>query len=102
MPVVGVELILIGSKVGEALVVARGKSGEGGRFRLDRPADLAATKSNAVPTLWAYAPGHRAAVMKYPGAFPGADETVRVVLVPPRRRKSASRHPTARPSPARG
>ena len=82
-PIVGVELILIGSKVGEAPVVARGKSGEGGRFRLDRPADLAATNPYVVPTLWAYAPGHRAAVMKYPGAFPGADETVRVVLGAP-------------------
>ena len=86
-PVVGVELILTGSKVGEAPVAARGKSGEGGRFRLDRPADLAATNPYVVPTLWAYAPGHRAAVMKYPGAFPGADETVRVVLGAPAKTK---------------
>jgi Carboxypeptidase regulatory-like domain len=82
-PVVGAELVLTNPKPGEAPVVARGKSGEGGRFNLDRPAGLAATDRYLVPVLWAIAPGHRVGVMRFAGALPGPDEFVRVSLGPP-------------------
>ncbi|WP_435016306.1 MSCRAMM family protein [Tundrisphaera sp. TA3] len=96
-PVVGAELILTGSKIGAAPVVARVQSGEGGRFRLDRPADLSATNPYVVPTLWAYVPGRRAAVMKYPGALPGADEAVRVVLGAPAKSEFRVEGPDGKP-----
>lgn len=40
-PVVGAELVLVGLPSYDPPVVARGQSGEGGRFSLDRPAALA-------------------------------------------------------------
>jgi hypothetical protein len=76
-------LVLTNPTPGEAPVVARGKSGLGGRFHLDRPSGLAATNRYLVPTLWAIAPGCGVGVMKFAGAMPGPDESVRVSLGPP-------------------
>jgi hypothetical protein len=81
-PIVGAELVLTNPTPGEAPVVARGKSGEGGRFHLDRPAGLAATDRYLVPTLWAIAPGHGVGVMRFAHAMPGPDESVRASLGP--------------------
>ena len=82
-PIVAAELVLTWPKQGESPVVARGKSGEGGQFRLDRPTGPAAMDRYLVPALWAIAPGHRAAVMRFAGAMPSGDEPVRISLSPP-------------------
>ena len=97
LAIVGAELILTAPKVGESPVVARGKSGEGGRFRLDRPSGLAAHDRYLVPVLWAIAPGHRAVVIRFAGALPGADEAVRISLGPPAKTEFRVESPAGAP-----
>ena len=83
-PVVGAELILAGLPSNKPPVVARGKSGEGGRFSLVRPAALAGENDRQhAPILWAVKPGFRASATRFPAALPKADEPVRIVLEPP-------------------
>ncbi len=53
------------------------------------------------PTLWAIAPGHRVAVMRFAGAMPGPAESIRISLGARRKPRSASSRPKAHPLPAR-
>ena len=96
-PIVGAELVLVSPKLHDSPVVARGKSGEEGRFRVERPAGFAAADRYLVPALWAIAPGHRAAVMKFAGAMPGAGESVRISLGPPARTEFRVESPDGAP-----
>ena len=73
-PVVGAELVLTGPTPGRSPVVARGKSGDGGAFRLDRPAGLAPVDRYIAPTLWVVAPVRAVSWLKFPEIVPGADE----------------------------
>ena len=83
-PVIGAELILVGLPSSDPPIVARGKSGEGGRFSLDRPTALAGDHDpQRAPILWAVKPGFRLAAARFPEALPRADEPVRIVLEPP-------------------
>ena len=83
-PVVGAELILVGLPSYDPPIVARGKSGEGGRFSLERPTGLAGDHHpQRAPILWAVKPGLRASTTRFPEALPKPDEPVRIVLEPP-------------------
>ena len=83
-PISGVELILVGLPSFDPPIVARGKSGEGGRFSLDRPATLAGDHHpQRAPILWAWKPGFRASATRFPEALPKPDEPIRIVLEPP-------------------
>ena len=83
-PVVGAELVLVGLPSYDPPVVARGQSGEGGRFSLDRPAALAGDHDpQRAPILWAVKPGFRLSATRFPEALPKPDEPVRIVLEPP-------------------
>ena len=67
-PVVGAELILVGLPSYDPPIVARGKSGEGGRFSLDRPAELAGDHDpQRAPILWVVKPGFRVSATPVPG-----------------------------------
>ncbi len=96
-PVVGAELVLAGPKGGASPVVARGKTGEGGRFQFDRPAGLAPTNQWLVPTLWVAADGHRVTVRRFAEGLPGPEEPVRVVLRPAVRTKIRVEAPDGTP-----
>ncbi len=83
-PVIGAELILVGMPSYAAPIVARGKSGEGGRFSLDRPAGLAGDHHpQRAPILWAVMPGFRVSATRFPEALPKPDQPVRIVLEAP-------------------
>jgi len=83
-PVVGADLILVGLPSFDPPIVARGKSGEGGRFSLDRPSVLAGDHHpQRAPILWVVRPGYRLSATRFPEALPGPDQPVRVVLEPP-------------------
>jgi hypothetical protein len=83
-PVIGAELILVGLPSYDPPIVARGKSGEGGWFSLDRPTALAGDHDpQRAPILWAVKPGFRASATRFPEALPKPDEPVRIVLEPP-------------------
>lgn len=64
-------------------VIARAETDDQGRFRLERPDDLAGRGAYWSPTLWAFKPGSRVAFLEFKGAIPGAVEPVRLVLGPP-------------------
>jgi Carboxypeptidase regulatory-like domain len=82
-PVIGAELVLVGLPSYDPPVVARGKSGEGGRFSLDRPTTLAGDHHpQRAPILWVVKPGLRAAAIRFPEALPPPDEPVRIALEP--------------------
>ncbi len=85
-PVIGAELILVGLPSYDPPIVARGKSGEAGRFVLNRPAGLAGDlHEQSAPILWAVKPGFRASLTRFPEKLPNPDEPVRIVLEPPGR-----------------
>ncbi len=87
-PVAGVDLVLVGLPSQETPTLARGQSGEEGRFTLERPTDLAGEHHpQRAPILWAVKSGYRLAVTRFPEALPKADEPVRVVLPPPAKAK---------------
>jgi hypothetical protein len=97
-PVIGVELILVGLPSFDPPIVARGKSGEGGRFSLDRPTGLAGDHHpQRAPILWAVKPGLRASATRFPEALPGPDEPVRIVLEPPGKAEVRVEGPDGRP-----
>lgn len=98
-PVVGAELVLTGPTPGESPVVARGRSGEGGAFRLERPAGLSPTNQYMAPTLWVVAQGRAVTWRKFSEAVPGADEPVRVVLRPATRTEVRVEAPDGSPMP---
>jgi hypothetical protein len=82
--VIGAELILVGLPSYDPPIVARGKSGEGGRFSLDRPTALAGDHDpQRAPILWVVKPGFRASATRFPDALPKSEEPVRIVLQPP-------------------
>ncbi|HEV3122494.1 MAG TPA: hypothetical protein VGY53_11355, partial [Isosphaeraceae bacterium] len=83
-PVAGADLVLVGLPSYDPPVVARGKSGEDGRFSLDRPTALAGDHHPArAPILWAVKAGFRVSATRFPEALPRPDEPVRIVLEPP-------------------
>ena len=97
-PVVGADLILVGLPSYDPPIVARGKSGEGGRFTLDRPTALAGDHHpQRAPILWAVKPGFRVSVTRFPEALPKADEPVRIVLPPPGRAEVRVEGPDGQP-----
>ena len=102
-PVVGAELVLIGPPGSDSFrappqVVARAKSGEGGRFTLDSPAGLAGDGSRqSSPILWAAKPGFRISATRFLGALPGPDEPLRIVLEPPGHARVRVEDPDGRP-----
>jgi hypothetical protein len=83
-PIVGAELILLGPTSCGTTVLARARSGEGGRFTLDRPAGLAGDHDpGRSPILWAAKPGFRLSATWLPKELPGPNEPFRIVLGPP-------------------
>src|SRR5271166_5162264 len=83
-PVVGAELILVGLPSYDPPIVARGKSGEGGLFSLNRPTALAGDHHpQRAPILWVVKPGFRISATRFPEELPKPDEPVRIVLEPP-------------------
>jgi len=83
-PVVGAELILAGLPSYDPPIVARGKTGEGGLFSLNRPTSLAGDHHpQRAPILWVVKPGFRVSATRFPEALPKLDEPVRIVLEPP-------------------
>jgi Carboxypeptidase regulatory-like domain len=83
-PVFGADLILVGLPSYDPRIVARGKSGEGGRFALVRPTALAGDHHpQGAPILWVVRTGFRASATRFPEALPKPDEPVRIVLEPP-------------------
>lgn len=83
-PVAGADLVLTGlpEPGGEQPVAARGRTGDDGRFALERPADLAGEGRWRPPQLWVSYPGDRLAHVAFPGPLPAADAPLRVVLPP--------------------
>ncbi len=81
-PVAGAELILTSAKPAESPVAARGKSGEDGKFRFDRPAAMKSISEVIAPTLWVSAPGRSVSIVKFPVNIPGADEPLKVIMRP--------------------
>jgi hypothetical protein len=82
-PVIGAELVLVGLPSYDPPVVARGKSGEGGRFSLDRPTTLAGDHHpQRAPILWVVKPGLRAEAIRFPEALPQPNEPIRIALEP--------------------
>ncbi|WP_406698712.1 carboxypeptidase-like regulatory domain-containing protein [Singulisphaera sp. Ch08] len=97
-PVVGADLILVGLPSYDPPVVARGQSGEGGRFTLDRPTALAGDHHpQRAPILWAVKSGFRVSVTRFPEALPKPDEPVRIALEPPARTEVRVVGPDGRP-----
>ncbi|MEJ7636659.1 MAG: hypothetical protein WKF75_01410, partial [Singulisphaera sp.] len=97
-PVIGAELILVGLPNYDPPIVARGKSGEGGRFSLDRPTALTGDHHpQRAPILWAVKPGFRASATRFPEALPRPDEPVRIVLEPPGKAEVRVEGPDGRP-----
>jgi Carboxypeptidase regulatory-like domain len=97
-PVIGAELILVGLPSFDPPIVARGKSGEGGRFMLDRPTTLAGDHHpQRAPILWAVKQGFRASATRFPEALPRPDEPVRIVLEPPGKAEVRVEGPDGRP-----
>jgi hypothetical protein len=82
-PVVGAELILVGLPSYDPPIISRGKSGDDGRFSLERPAALAGDHDpHRAPILWAFKSGLRLSATRFPEALPKPNEPVRVVLDP--------------------
>ena len=97
-PVVGADLILVGLPSYDPPLIAKGKSGEGGRFSLERPAELAGDHDpHRAPILWAVKPGLRATATRFPEALPKPDEPVRVVLEPPGKAEVRVERPDGQP-----
>ena len=97
-PVVGAEVILVGLPSFDPPIVARVKSGEGGRFSLDRPSSLAGDHHRQrAPILWVVKPGFRASTTRFPEALPKADEPIRVVLEPPGKAEVRVEGPDGKP-----
>ncbi|MGP0066611.1 MAG: carboxypeptidase regulatory-like domain-containing protein, partial [Isosphaeraceae bacterium] len=66
-----------------AKVLAGAVTDAEGRFRLDRPDDLAGRGSQRwSPTVWAYKPGSRVGFVEFMGKLPGAEEPVRIAIGP--------------------
>ena len=98
VPVVGAELVLVGLPSFDPPIVARGKTGEGGRFSLDRPASLAGDHHpQRAPILWVVKPGFRLSATRFPEALPRGDEPVRIVLEPPGKAEVRVEGPDGRP-----
>lgn len=99
-PVAGVDLVLVGLPSQETPTLARGQSGEEGRFTLERPTGLAGDHHpQRAPILWAVKSGYRLAVTRFPEALPKADEPVRVVLPPSGQAKVRVEDPNGQPLP---
>ena len=99
-PVVGAELMLMGLPSYDPPVVARGKSGEGGHFSLDRPATLAGDHStHRAPVLWVMKPGYRISQTLFPEALPGPADPLRITLGPPGKAQVRVEGPDGRPIP---
>jgi hypothetical protein len=97
-PVVGAELVLVGLPSYEAPVVARGKTGDGGRFSLGRPVALAGDHDpQRAPILWAVKSGFRLSSTRFPEVLPKPDEPVRIVLQPPGKALVRVEGPDGRP-----
>jgi len=88
----------VGRTADVTTVLARGTSGEGGRFTLDRPAGLAGDLDPyRSPILWAAKPGFRLSATWLPKALPGPDEPLRIVLGPPGKVQVRVEGPDGRP-----
>ena len=97
-PVAGAEVILVGLPSYAPPILARVKSGEGGRFTLDRPSSLVGDHHRQrAPILWVVKPGFRAWTTRFPEALPKADEPVKVVLEPPGRAEVRVEGPEGEP-----
>ncbi|WP_435006866.1 hypothetical protein P12x_004326 [Tundrisphaera lichenicola] len=97
-PVVGADLILVGLPSYEAPIVATGKSGDGGRFSLDRPANLAGDHHpQRAPILWVRKPGFRVSATRFPESLPKPDAPIRIVLEPPGNAEVRVEAPDGRP-----
>jgi hypothetical protein len=97
-PVVGADLILVGLPSYDPPVISRGKSGEGGRFSLDHPANLAGDHDpQRAPILWAVKPGFRLSTTRFPEALPKPDDPVRVVLETPGKAEVRVERPDGQP-----
>ncbi len=97
-PVVGADLILVGMPSYEAPIVARGKSGEGGKFSIERPATLVGDHhAQRALILWALKPGYLASTTRFPEAMPKPDEPVQVILKPPGKAEVRVEGPDGRP-----
>ena len=74
------------------------KSGEGGRFSLDRPTTLAGEdQPQRAPILWVVKPGFRLSATRFPGPLPGPGEPLRIVLEPPGRAEVRVQGPDGQP-----
>lgn len=84
-PVEGASVWLVDSfrKSPGTEILIEAKTDAEGKFRLDRPDNLAGRVAYWSPTLWAYKPGNRVASVEFKKHVPGADEPVRLMLGPP-------------------
>lgn len=102
-PIVGAELILVDTpRMGNWKTVARGKTGEGGRFSLDRPVEMVGEATEQAwqmaPILWVVKPGFRLSVTRFPGELPKADQPLRIALEPPGKAVVVVERPDGRPA----
>ena len=98
-PVVGAEIILVGMPSYEAPIVARGKSGESGKFSIMRPATLVGDHhAQRAPILWALKPGYLASTTRFPEAMPKPEDSVQIVLKPPGKAEVRVEGPDGRPA----
>ena len=101
--VVGAEVILVDvPRDGAWKTLARVKTGEDGKFSLDRPAELVGEATDKLwqmaPILWVVKPGFRLSRTRFPAELPKADQPVRIALEPPGKAVVVVERPDGRPA----
>ncbi len=102
-PIAGAEVILVDvPRVMAWKTLARGRTGEDGKFSLERPARLVGEATDqspqGVPSLWVVKPGLRLSTTRFPRELPGADQPLRIVLEPPGNAIVMVERPEGRPA----
>ena len=102
-PIVDAEVILVDApRTSTGKTLARGRTGEGGGFSLDRPAGLvgeaAEQTRQSAPILWVVKPGFRLSRTRTPWQGPGAGRPLRIALEPPGKAVVMVERPDGRPA----